>query len=99
MECSDEERKCGFKVDAIGSEDDVRPGGNVIWDRFPPIQDRSSHGRLKVIESNVIFHEGEHGLLVGNMDGRSHFAPASHGKANEATTGSKLHAKRGMSQQ
>lgn len=95
---SDEQRKCGFKVDAIGSENDVRPGRDVIWNRLAPIQNRSSHGRLKVVESNVIFHQRKHWLLVGNMDGQVHFTPASNGEPNEATTSSEFHAKRGLSQ-
>lgn len=99
MKCSDEERKCGFEVDAIGSENDVWLGRDMIWDWLSPVQYRSSHGRLKAIESNVIFHQRKHWLLICNVDGRSHFAPASNGKTNEATTGSKFHAKRDMSQQ
>lgn len=47
----------------------------------------------ELVQVDVVLHEGEHGLLVGDVDWRSQLASTGSSKPDESTPSSKLHAK------
>lgn len=43
-------------------------GRNAVWERGTPVKDVGLDSGGEAIQSDVVFHQGQHGLLVRNVD-------------------------------
>lgn len=90
-----EQGKCRFKVNAIGGEDDVRLRRDSLRYWLSPVQHTGGYDRGETIELDVVLHQREHRLLIGNMDGRdSDIAASCDCKAHESPASSKFDTNR-----
>ena len=82
--------KCRFEIHTVGREDNIRVLRQVGWCWSAPVVYGCGNTAREIIEPDVLLHEFEHLILVGDVERLGDVAANSYCKTNKPTPGAQF---------